>query len=514
MVKASKTSEQFFRRLASAVRRRIRYVRRLLGRRPTAREELALAWLLSMETGDGLRAGSSWEGACPGLTGAAIETAISYGCRKEAIRWARWLMTIQRADGAMPDVTWPGEASARCTAQAAAGLLAILPELPEAEDAARRACQYLCEWLNLGKGSAVPSGAHAPAGPHSGKPPDVLPLVEASRHWPETGWLFEVSQIVDHGIHRPDVLAPFVGLEQSSARRVETLLAMDRRHTARQILEQVGQRQRRRGGLGREWPSTARLAQLAMLWYQVGQRDRADRALSYLERIQRRNGSFPARAGWLVPRRFRQADTWTAKYYLDAALWRVRAAFEVDWQDLPQEIDAEDGRMRAVYNWFSGLPIGAKVADVGCGKGRFVRHLVRYFPAAELVGIDISPMMLSFLPPGVTAQQGSLLRTGASDGEFDGVLAVESLEHALVPERAVAELCRIVRPGGQILVIDKDRRKEPLSEHEPWERWVAPEELVRWLAPYCQDIAIRHVSHAEGRAARDLFLAATGVRRA
>ena len=34
---------------------------------------------------------------------------------------------------------------------------------------------------------------------------------------------------------------------------------------------------------------------------------------------------------------------------------------------------------------------------------------------------------------------------------------MESLEHALLPEQAVAELCRVVRPGGSVLVIDKDR---------------------------------------------------------
>jgi SAM-dependent methyltransferase len=408
-------------------------------------------------------------------------------------------MAISRPDGALPDVRRPGEVSFRCTAQAAAGLLAVLPELPEAEEAARRACACLSAWLTS------PEARQAAVGPHSGKPADVLPLVEASRRWPETGWLFEATHIVDHGIHRPDVLAPFLRSEQSSARRVETLIAMDRKHTARQVLEEVTFHRR-------SYLLTARLAQLAALWYRVGLWEHADWAMCRLERLQRRDGSFPAHAGWLSPKTRRYRDTWTAKYYLDAALLRVRASFEARWQEFPQTIDDRDGRMRAVYDWFASLPVSARVADVGCGKGRFLRHLVRYFPAAQLVGIDVSPAMLSFLPPGVTARDGSILRTGLSDGELDGAFAVESLEHSLVPQRAIAELCRIVRPGGGILVIDKDRRRQPLSEHESWERWFTPEDLIRWMIPHCHDIAIRHVPHGEGLPGTDLFLAVTATR--
>jgi len=167
----------------------------------------------------------------------------------------------------------------------------------------------------------------------------------------------------------------------------------------------------------------------------------------------------------------------------------------------------------AVLDWMRLLPPAARVADVGCGSGRFLRLLAREFPNARLVGIDIAPSAPDGLPPGVAVCHGSLLRLPVTDGAMDGALAVESLEHALLPERAMAELCRIVRPGGRVLVIDKHRRKQALSLCEPWERWFTPEELAGWLGRFCGEVRVEPVSHLEGRPARDLFLAAAGRRR-
>ena len=42
------------------------------------------------------------------------------------------------------------------------------------------------------------------------------------------------------------------------------------------------------------------------------------------------------------------------------------------------------------------------------------------------------------------------------DGSFDCAYATESLEHAVDIEDAVAEMCRVVKPGGRIVIIDKN----------------------------------------------------------
>jgi ubiquinone/menaquinone biosynthesis C-methylase UbiE len=106
-----------------------------------------------------------------------------------------------------------------------------------------------------------------------------------------------------------------------------------------------------------------------------------------------------------------------------------------------------------------------------------------------------------------------LLRLPAADGEFDGAFAVESLEHSLLPQHAVRELCRVVRPGGRVLIIDKQRSKQPLSEHQPWEQWFAPNDIAAWLAEACDDVSVAEIPHGRHVRPTGLFLCWQGRRR-
>lgn len=193
---------------------------------------------------------------------------------------------------------------------------------------------------------------------------------------------------------------------------------------------------------------------------------------------------------------------------------QVHAAFTTPPRDLPDQIDSADGRVQIVRELLQALGDGpARVADVGCGPGRFIRALQAEFPHTTWTGIDPSPALLELLPEGVERRQGELLRLPAADGEFDAALAVESLEHALWPEQAVRELCRIVRPGGRLLIIDKHAAWQPLSEHAPWERWFEPVELVNWLSVDCRDVSCTPVAHGRHASPTGLFLGCSGVRK-
>lgn len=259
-------------------------------------------------------------------------------------------------------------------------------------------------------------------------------------------------------------------------------------------------------------PSSLELAEAAVHWYRHRQVNQADAAFRLLEAKQTSDGNFPS-----PPRAFPDESArdrvLTVKHYLDAAQFRVSAAFEAHGEQLPHTIDPNDGRMVALCEWMRSLPAKVSVADVGCGSGRFLIHLAEHFPAAKLTGIDPCSTLLERLPPSVGRHQGTLLRTNLADATFDAVFAVESLEHCLVANRGIAELCRIVRPGGRLLVIDKHRSKQLLSECEPWERWFYPHELAEWLKPFCDDIRVEPVSHSEGLGGKRLFMAASGRRR-
>lgn len=494
----------FFERLTSAVQRRARYAwSRLTGNDQAPPVRAALDWLLEQDAGHGVAARSGLAAGCPGVTGACLETAMNYGHREVAGRWARWLLEVQRPDGAFDEYSFDR------TAWAVQGLLTMADTLPEAEAAIHRACEYLCAWLDTeARREPPPEELDGPGTPL----PHVIPLLEAGRRWANADWVMSALGAADvlAAPEREGGFYPF-------ARWTEFILQRDGVDAARQAMEPVVALQQPDGSVsgafGRSVVLGFELAHLATLWYRLGWHEQADRALARLEQHLNAEGRFELGASWFATDHGRQESALAAKLYLDAVLARIQTAFEEHWQDFPDTIDPADGRLEAVRQWLTSLPAEAEVADVGCGRGRFLRHLQAGFPQAQLTGIDISLAMLDGLPEGVAARQGSLLRIPAADGEFDGAFSVETLEHALLPEQAIAELCRVVRPGGRVLVIDKNLAKQPLSEHDPWERWFTPEELGTWLAQACDAVRVRPVSHLEGRPGRDLFVAAEGVRR-
>jgi ubiquinone/menaquinone biosynthesis C-methylase UbiE len=105
-------------------------------------------------------------------------------------------------------------------------------------------------------------------------------------------------------------------------------------------------------------------------------------------------------------------------------------------------------------DWLGPAP-GLRWIDVGCGNGAFTELLVDRCAAAEVQGVDPSEGQLAFArrrPAARVAQfiQGSAMALPFSERKFDA--AVMALVIFFVPEPAkgVAEMVRVVRPGGSI----------------------------------------------------------------
>ncbi|MDG4822452.1 methyltransferase domain-containing protein [Asanoa sp. WMMD1127] len=95
---------------------------------------------------------------------------------------------------------------------------------------------------------------------------------------------------------------------------------------------------------------------------------------------------------------------------------------------------------------------GALLVDVGCGAGLLAPHLKDR--GYHHVGVDLVPSALEQAAShGVTPVNGDAAAIPLATGSADVVVAGEILEH--VPDLAatVAELCRVLRPGG-LLVLD------------------------------------------------------------
>jgi len=96
-----------------------------------------------------------------------------------------------------------------------------------------------------------------------------------------------------------------------------------------------------------------------------------------------------------------------------------------------------------------GLPRGASVLDVGCGRGDFLRYLRGTRSDLTLTGIDLSP---NAPVPGIQFLQGDFLTTPI-EGRFDAVVSLAVIEHVADIQAFVNRLKQLARPGGRVTVM-------------------------------------------------------------
>ena len=105
----------------------------------------------------------------------------------------------------------------------------------------------------------------------------------------------------------------------------------------------------------------------------------------------------------------------------------------------------------AAYALADGFLPAGRLLDLGCGIG----HSYHLLAPRETIGVDISPEALQGQErETVIADMRDL---PFEDGYFASVLSVQSLEHVPDPERAVAEVARVLRPGGTAMFVTPNR---------------------------------------------------------
>jgi SAM-dependent methyltransferase len=119
----------------------------------------------------------------------------------------------------------------------------------------------------------------------------------------------------------------------------------------------------------------------------------------------------------------------------------------------------EDERHRGYHRLIDELELdlvrrygaGKDVFEAGCGTGLLLREAAAV--ARSAVGLDLSRGMLApARARGLTVVQGSLTDVPLPSESFDLVYSMKVLAHIPPIERAVAELARLVRPGGHLLL--------------------------------------------------------------
>lgn len=103
---------------------------------------------------------------------------------------------------------------------------------------------------------------------------------------------------------------------------------------------------------------------------------------------------------------------------------------------------------------------GLRVLDAGCGPGTITADLATRVAPGEVIGIDESAEIIERAAAdyGETAafRVGDVYALDADDDSFDIVHAHQLLQHLRDPVAALAEMRRVVRPGGIVAVRDAD----------------------------------------------------------
>ncbi len=188
---------------------------------------------------------------------------------------------------------------------------------------------------------------------------------------------------------------------------------------------------------------------------------------------------------------------------------RIRERFEevAHYRSWREWISENDFQYRTLVD-FLGEVDGISVLDVGCGKGAFSRRMVE--AGAEVSGIDIAEKFVGIAQRNIPCgrfKAASATKIPFEDAQFDAVFSFEVLEHIPDTEKAVAEMVRVLKPGGKILIIDKNilgihpkyyiptsLYKRYMELRDRWmyprgfpfrEKWFLPSRILSLLRKYC-----------------------------
>lgn len=132
---------------------------------------------------------------------------------------------------------------------------------------------------------------------------------------------------------------------------------------------------------------------------------------------------------------------------------------------------------------------GQNVADLGSGEGALTLMLARH---ARVTAVDLSPAMLREvkqrarklgLADRVSTVEGDLETLPIKDRTFDTVFLSQTLHHAARPPHAIREAARILKAGGQMILLDLARHDHEWVREKWADQWLGfdDEALAGWI---------------------------------
>lgn len=156
-----------------------------------------------------------------------------------------------------------------------------------------------------------------------------------------------------------------------------------------------------------------------------------------------------------------------------------------EWDRLRAELFGKGAELTALLGL---LDESWTVGDLGCGTGQVSESLARF--VRRVVAVDDSPAMLAAARRRLGGCENVEIRSGeiealpVEDGSLDAAVLFLVLHYLSEPTRALAEVARVLKPGGRLLVVDMMPHEREEYRQRMGHVWLgfAPDGLREWMA--------------------------------
>lgn len=468
----------------------------------------------------------------PEVTGYYIPSLIRWGYRDLAVQYANWLMDIQKTDGSWYD-TDDQSAYIFDSAQILKGLLAIwdiYPDKNHLEKAIRDGVNWILSCMTSEGRLVTPDetcwGSDEDTCSELIHTYCLSPIIEAGKRLDNDEYIQKAHLSLEYYKRRyENKILNFSLLSHFYAYVVEAMLDLGEVEMARQAMKNIEKYQKTSGAVPAynnvDWVCSTGLFQLSLIWFRLGDEEHGNKAFEYACKLQNESGGWfgsyisednPEETNTYFPN---QEISWANKYFLDSLYYKNLCQFQNTASIFCNEISEDDGRYKVIKNAIEGKDQKSplNILDLGCGKGRYLKHLVVDFPKNSYYAVDLSTNVMKYFSEltGVEKQQGNLTNIPYADDIFDIVYTCEALEHAIDTERAISEMARVTKTGGIIVIIDKNKEMYGYFDIGDWEQWFDEHELTQIIKEYCSEVHVEKQISFDDNEANGLFYAWIGM---
>jgi SAM-dependent methyltransferase len=139
-----------------------------------------------------------------------------------------------------------------------------------------------------------------------------------------------------------------------------------------------------------------------------------------------------------------------------------------------------------------------RLLDSGCGPGLVSIYLAEF--VAEVIGVDLTPAMVELAAESarkssisnVNFLEGNMTMLPFPDDHFDVSVSRYAFHHLENPRKAFAEMLRVTRPGGKIIVLDVTPEPEKRENYDRFERLRDPSHTSALTTEELTDFGMPH----------------------